>query len=250
MKNLKQIARQVLPSTSQTVLRNLRDKYSCSPPLGKVRMGDLNKTEPVNPGWGFERGQPIDRYYIENFLRNYSYNIQGRVLAIGDSSYTQRFGNDRVRKSDVLHIQDNPNATIVGDLTSAPHIESAIFDCFLLVQTLQLIYDLNSAMQTIYRIMKPGGVVLATIPGITPLKDKEWNEQWYWNFTTLSAQRMFAEKFPQENIKVEVHGNALAATAFLQGLGNREFSRAQLDYLDQSFPVIITVHATKPNTEL
>lgn len=249
-KHLKRLARRVLPSPCQNWLKNLWNKYKCRPPLGSVRMGDLGSTAPVNHGWGFERGQPIDRYYIENFLASRSENISGRVLAIGDDYYTRQFGSTRVTQSDILHIENHPNATIVGDLTNAPQINSNSFDCFLLVQTLQLIYDLKSTLQTINRIMKPGGVVLATLPGITPLKDEEWNGLWHWNFTTLSAQRLFAEHFPVENIHVESHGNVLAATAFLQGLASQEFSQAELDHCDLSFPVTITVCAVKPEEAL
>ncbi|MCC5632352.1 hypothetical protein LC613_32470 [Nostoc sphaeroides CHAB 2801] len=245
-KQLKLIAKQILPAYIRDRIKSQLQAYKHHPPLGKVRLGDLQSLKPISSGWGFDRGQPIDRYYIENFLARQSHDIHGRVLAIGDDFYTQQFGGDRVTKSDVLHIEDNPNATIIADLTDAEHILSDIFDCFLLVQTLQLIYEVRLAIKTSYRIMKPGGVILATFPGITPLKDEEWNNCWCWNFTALSAQRVFEEVFPKENIQVETHGNVLTATAFLQGLAAQDIQKEKLDYHDPRYEVTITVRAVKP----
>ena len=244
--SIKQFAQQILPNVFYESLKSQLQAYKHHPPLGKVRLGDLQSLKPISSGWGFDRGQPIDRYYIENFLARQSHDIYGRVLAIGDDSYTQKFGGDQVTKSDVLHIEDNPNATIIADLTDAEHIPSDIFDCFLLVQTLQLIYEVRLAIKTSYRILKPGGVILATFPGITPLKDEEWNNCWCWNFTALSAQRVFEEVFPKENIQVETRGNVLTATAFLQGLAVQDIQKEKLDYHDPRYEVTITVRAVKP----
>jgi hypothetical protein len=107
-----------------------------------VRFGDLRRQIPVSRDFGFDRGLPIDRYYIESFLEKYAADIRGRVLEIGANTFTTRFGRDHVTQSDVLHVNNNnPVATIVGDLASADHIPSDLFDCVILTQTLQLIYD-------------------------------------------------------------------------------------------------------------
>jgi ubiquinone/menaquinone biosynthesis C-methylase UbiE len=61
----------------------------------------------------------------------------------------------------------NPQATFVGDLSHAPQLPDAAFDCVVLTQTLHLIYDFKGAIATCYRILKPGGALLLTVPGIT-----------------------------------------------------------------------------------
>jgi peptidoglycan/xylan/chitin deacetylase (PgdA/CDA1 family) len=147
----------------------------------------------------------------------------------------------------VLHVvEGDPQATIIADLTSADHIPSETFDCIILTQTLQLIYDVRAALKTIYRILKPSGVVLATFPGISQTYDNEWGSQWYWNFTSVSARRLFEEAFPVENLKVESFGNVLAAISFLHGLAVDELPREELDYRDPGYDVTIAVRAGKP----
>jgi SAM-dependent methyltransferase len=245
-KQAKQLV-QLLPHPVHNWLKEQWYIHKYSPPLGRTRWGDLRRLKPISSQWGLDRGKPLDRYYIENFLARHAQDVHGQVLAIGDHFYTRKYGGDRVTQSDVLHVEEgNPNATIVGDLTDAPHIPSDSFDCFILTQTLQLIYEVRLALKTAHRVLKPGGVLLVTIPGITPLNDHEWNECWCWSFTTLSAQRLFEELFPAENIEIETFGNVLAATAFLQGLAAQEVQTDELDYCDPSYPVIITIRAVKP----
>ena len=246
-KYLKQIAKRSLPSPIYNWLGTQFKGNEYCPPVGHVKFGNLRRLTPISKCFGFNRGQPIDRYYIENFLAHYSSDINGRVLEIGDNSYTLKYGGERVTKSDVFHaVEGNPEATIVGDLTNAEHIPSDSFDCLILTETLQLIYEVRLALKTIYRILKPGGVVLITIPGITSLSDNQWRSTWYWNYTTVSAQRLFEEVFPPANVKVETYGNVLSATAFLQGLATQELKQEELDYRDPNYEVTITVRAVKP----
>ncbi|MGH7348947.1 MAG: methyltransferase domain-containing protein [Candidatus Rokuibacteriota bacterium] len=229
-------------------LRAVWGRYQYDPPVAWVRFGDLRRTRPIGRDYGYDRGRPIDRYYIERFLSHHAPDIRGRVLEVGDATYTRQFGADRVEISDVLHVDEaNPGATIVGDLTSADHIPSGTFDCFILTQTLQLIYDVPAALQTAYRILKPGGVLLVTVPGISQISSDEWGPTWYWAFTALSARCLFEEAFPKEQVEVEAHGNVLAATAFLQGLATEELRKEELDYSDRAYEMLITVRAVKPH---
>lgn len=243
---LKLIAEKTLPDPIHDWLQAQWQIYRHSPPIGKVNWGNLRREQPVARSWN-ARGKPIDRYYIENFLEYYAPDIRGRVLEIGDRAYTCRYGGDRVLQSDVLYVKEgNPEATIVGDLADAPHIPSDAFDCLIVTQTLQYLYDVRNAVETLYRILKPGGTVLATLPSITPLIDPNWNDCWYWNFTTLSTERLFVDTFPATDVRVNAYGNVLAATAFLHGLSTQELTREELDYSDSSYQVLITVRAVKP----
>lgn len=218
------------------------------PPHGSINFGDLASMKPVSRNWGLERGLPVDRFYVESFLRKYAEDIHGGVLEVGDDRYTRDFGKDRVIKSDILHYREgNRLATIVADLTDADHIDSNRFDCVICVQTLQCIYDLRSAVRTMHRILKPGGVLFATFPGITSLGNKRWIESWCWSMTPVSAHKLFQEFFPEVNLTIEQFGNLLAATSFLHGLAAEELPQEKLEYRDPAFPLIIGVRAKKEN---
>lgn len=214
------------------------------PATGKVRRGSMNSLRPFSDCFGFDRGKPIDRYYIENFLQAEAGSIKGRVLEIGDNEYTLRFGQQRVTKSEILHVNDaNPQATIIGDLSDAPQIEDNSFDTIILTQTLHLVYDYKKVIATCYRILKPGGVLLLTVPGITPVDVDEW--KFLYSFTEAAIEMILGEVFPQEGLTVDSHGNVLVATAFLYGMAVSELKPQQLDYRDSRFQVIITAKAVK-----
>jgi SAM-dependent methyltransferase len=243
------MVRPILPTPLLRLLARLRG-YPYYPPVGRIRFGDLHRLKPISEWFGYDRGLPIDRYYIERFLEAHTDDIRGRVLEIGDSTYTQRFGGDRVSKGDVFHVEEgNPQATFIGDLTSAEHVPSNAFDCAVITQTLHLIYDIQPALNTLYRILKPGGVLLATVPGISQISRDKWSKSWYWSFTTLSMRRLLEEKFPSEGVMVEARGNVLTATAFLQGIATGELQSEELDYHDDQYELLITVRAVKPLTE-
>jgi glycosyltransferase involved in cell wall biosynthesis/SAM-dependent methyltransferase len=223
-----------------------REQRRLLPKPAPIRFGGLRRVTPISEEFGFDRGQPIDRYYIETFLARQEGDVRGRVLEIGDDTYTRRFGGNRVTANDVLHISEgNPQATIVADLTRADHIPSDTFDCIIFTQTLHHIYDARSAIRTLHRILKPGGVLLVTFPGLSQISQDQWGDSWYWGFTTLSARRMFEEAFQAANVRVEAHGNVLAALSFLHGLAAQELRKEELDHRDRHYEVLITLRAVK-----
>jgi SAM-dependent methyltransferase len=208
--------------------------------------GDLRRLQPVSRDFGYDRGLPIDRYYIERFLEMHRRDIVGRTLEIGDDEYTRRYGGDRTTRRDVLHVHSgNPAATIVGDLADAPQIADATFDCIVVTQTMHLIYDVDRAVATLARILRPGGVVLATFPGISQLSEDEWSRTWSWAFDSRLARQLFSSRFGEENVSVEAHGNPLAAAAFLQGLATADLMPAQLDADEDPCELLVSVRAVR-----
>jgi SAM-dependent methyltransferase len=166
-----------------------------------------------------------------------------------DDRYTREFGGDQVTRRDVLHVHPtNSRATIVADLTSAASdIPSDCFDAIILTQTLPLVSDVHAVVKTLHRILRPGGAVLATVRGITPIDRRDMERSDHdKSFTTLSARRLFEEAFPATNVQVDAFGNVLAATAFLHGLGAEELRPSELDYHDPDYEFVITIVAVKP----
>jgi len=207
----------------------------------------LRRLTPISRVFGLDRGQSIDRLYIERFLSAHAQDIRGAVLEIGDCSYASRFGQDRVTTCDVLHIEPgHPGTTIVADLAHADRMSSDAFDCVIFTQTLQFVYEVRVAVETLHRLLKPGGVLLTTVPGISQISRFDM-DRWgdCWRFTTLSARRLFEEVFPPANVSVEAHGNVLAAIAFLHGLAAEDLRREELDYQDLDYQLLITARAVK-----
>lgn len=215
--------------------------------LFPVKWHQLRTLTPISNVFGLDRGTPIDRYYIENFLQKNSDRIQGVVLEIAENTYSKRFGGDKVTDYEILHYtKENKNATIIGDLTDFKTLPRNKVDCFICTQTFQFIYNFKDAIQGAYHILKEGGVLLATIAGISQVSQYDM-DKWgdYWRFTTLSAKKSFEEIFGKNNVSVNSHGNVLTCIAFLEGISVEELSSKELDSNDDNFQLLITVVAFK-----
>jgi SAM-dependent methyltransferase len=236
----------VLPGWAHRQLGGRVMGESYRPPAGKVDFGGFRRIAPVSRQFGYDRGLPIDRYYIERWLGRRALDIQGSVLEVGDDGYTRRFGGNRVDRPQVLHLfSGTEGATLVADLSAGTQLPGDAFDCVILTQTLHLVYEVRAAVRTIHRILRPGGVLLATFPGISQRSEDEWAAYWCWSFTTLSATRLFTEVFDPGAVTVESHGNVLAAVSALEGLAASELSPEELQVNDPAYPVVIAVRAVK-----
>jgi SAM-dependent methyltransferase len=243
----KSVAQVLLPRPLFERLRRDRDRRRFGPK--SIRFGDLRRTTPIARGFGFERGEPIDRYFIQKFLAQNGDVIRGRVLEIGDRAYTVRFGGDKVIQSDVLHVvAGNPAATLIGNLETGEGVPEGVFDCFILTQTLHSIYRFHDALRTAYRALKPGGVLLATFPSISQVSMYDVEAGWgdYWRFTSLAVRRILGEVFPEKNVRLGTHGNVLTAASFLYGLTSLELTERELDEVDPEFVMLVTARAEKP----
>jgi glycosyltransferase involved in cell wall biosynthesis len=231
--------------------RWLRDRVNgepFAPPPGWVRLGALRRVTPVSRGFGWHRGEPIDRYYIDSFLRSHAADIRGRVLEIGDASYTRKFGGGRVTRSDVLHATEgNPHATIVGDLQTGRGLPGGAFNCILLTQALPSLFDVRAAVGQARRALAPGGVVLATMPGISQIRRHGTDHEGdFWRFTSKGTLRLFADAFGgEEHVRVETFGNVLAAVGLLHGLDRGELKDRELAHHDPEYEVIVGVRAER-----
>ncbi len=204
----------------------------------------LNSKKPISQVYGLDRGTAIDRYYIEIFLESNKHYIQGNCLEILNDNYSKRFGEHRVTNIDILDIEEtNKKANIIADLRNLSTISDNTYNCIILTQTLHLIDDFNSVVSECYRILKPGGAILVTLPTISRLDPTAGIDNDYWRFTKNSAQYIFSKKF--SDVNAVSFGNLLSGINFLMGVSKEEMRQKDIDYIDESFPCLIGVRAIK-----
>jgi SAM-dependent methyltransferase len=207
-----------------------------------MRLGSLGSTEPISTRWGYDRGLPVDRWYIERFLAENRRDITGRVLEVQDSTYTDRYGH-AVSERAVLDLDPgNALATHVADLTVGDGLPSEAFDCFVLTQTLHIIYDMPAALAQIRRILRPGGVLLATAPVASMIDPPDLD---CWRVTPLAFRRLLTDAFGAGNVSVEAHGNVLSQIAFLKGLAAEDLTDAELEADDPLYPLLVCARVVR-----
>lgn len=201
--------------------------------------------KPVSRVFGSERGKAVDRYYIERFLAENASDIRGCCMEIGADTYIRHFGGDQVTETIVLHVEGYGN-THKGNFETGEGLWEEMADCLICTQTLQYIYDLRAAIKNIYKILKPGGVALITVPGIKSLclfDEDSWGEKW--SFTEKSMKNLCGELGEDVSFSVSTHGNVKIATAYLYGICCEELDEEDFAYSDRQFPFLITVRLEK-----
>ena len=209
---------------------------------------NLRTIIPISHKFGLDRGTPIDRYYIENFLNINNNFIKGNVLEVEECFYTRKFGK-KIEESKILKYTNSEELGVNilnADLTDFSTLPKNYFDCFICTQTFNFIYDYKTAILGAKHLLKSGGVLLATVAGLCQISKYDM-ERWgdYWRFTDLSVKKVFSEIFGEDNIEIESYGNILTSISILHGISAEELTFDELSFNDRSYQVIITIKATK-----
>jgi SAM-dependent methyltransferase len=210
---------------------------------GLPRWGNLRRTVPFSALYGFERGTPLDRYYLHRFLSAHADRITGAVLEVQTNSYTERFGRN-VTRSDTFDIVPGFRPTYLCDIAHCTDvIPGGTYDCVLLPNTLPHFLELDLALAQIARVVRPGGTILASAAGLLPLAG---DVPEYWRFSPDGWREKLASAWPCATLEVAGHGNCLAAVAAQMGLALEELSDAELDVHDPRYPVLTTICCSVP----
>lgn len=197
--------------------------------------------QPISTRYGFDRGTPIDRIYIDQFLLENSNLITGRCLEVVDATYTKKFGTN-VTKSEIIdNDKKSKIATIIADLRDMKGVASNSFDCVLITHTFGMIYDFEVAIKECERILKPGGYLLVTMSCFSPIYTND--DANFWRFTPASAKKSFGKFF--KDLTVKTYGNCLTGYSFWVGLAAEELESNALKFNDPRFPLIVTAKARK-----
>ena len=211
--------------------------------IAAMIFGRIGSAAPISDQWGYDRGTPIDRYYIEKFMAAHAGDVRGEVLEVQEDDYTRLYGGADVSGSSVLNLDhSNPKATMIGDLADPATLPKGKFDCIILTQTLHLVFDMAAALANVRRALKPGGVALVTVPGITRVEPGPGYE-WHWSLTQDSLRRLMEASFDPAKTEFAAYGNLFAATAFLHGAAVEEVPRRKLDRFDPLYPVVVAARA-------
>lgn len=207
------------------------------------RWGNMRRTRPFSELFGQDRGTAVDRYYLEKFLEAHRDSITGDALEIQVPGYTTRYGHD-LRKTDTVDIDEGHTPTYHCDLAKSEGIiPSDAYDCFILPNTLCVLRDIEGCLRQALRVVKPGGVILATTAGFMPMTPDYPD---YWHLSAPGWEEVCRRVWPGCEPKIESHGNCLAAVAGMMGLAYEELRPEELESNDPRYPVLVTIFCRKP----
>lgn len=214
----------------------------------RALFGDFLRLAPISAACAVDRGTPIDRYYVERWFASMRAHLQGRILLVGDHG-KMALGGHVDPRGHVRNVSTD-GADVVADLGRLVDEAAGTFDCLVMPHVLQAVFDGGDAVRMSHQLLTPGGMLLATLPGITPHgllgqeREDSLREQ-CWSFTSHGARQLFEAHFPSANVSISAQGNVLAATALMQGLSASELTTSELDAEDASYEVVIGVCARR-----
>jgi SAM-dependent methyltransferase len=233
---------QKLPSPAQ---QRLGITIGHQRPPRHVRWGNLRRTTPFSRTWGYDRGTPIDRVYIEEFLAAHASDVQGECLEVLNADYTRRFGHNRVTASDVLDINPaNSAATVVADLGETDSLPARRFDCVIFTQTLHLVPDMQTALHNVWRALRRGGVLLLTVPALGRHDSQQGFDRDRWRLTRPGLEWLLST-LSDATSETTTYGNLLSCSAFLYGLAAQELRPEELRISDPEFPLVVAARVRK-----
>ena len=211
--------------------------------------GDFRRTDPISRDWGTTVASRSTGDTSMNSWPPTPPTCAAAVLEVQEDDFTLAFGGPRVTEHAILDLDpSNERATVVADLRSAPQLPSQGFDCIILTQTLHVIDDMAAALGECYRILKPDGVLLATLPSASRVCLEYGEHGDLWRMTPAGARALFQSAFAPSDLSYDVFGNVLTNTAFLRGLSCAELTDTEFDTRDPYFPALTGVRARKTNT--
>ena len=195
-------AKRLPPGLRSGMIRNL--------PGRRVRWGSLRRTLPFSDSFGFDRGLPSIATTLRCSSAREAASIRGEVLEVRDPTYALRFGGTDATQIHVVDIDPtNPEATVIADLTVEGSLPHQAYDSIIVTQTLHLTADDAAGFRTLWRALRPGGVLLFTGPCINRI-ELPMQEYDHWRYTPLGLRTQLGRLLPDAEVTVEAHGNVLA----------------------------------------
>ncbi|MBF0196825.1 MAG: methyltransferase domain-containing protein [Planctomycetes bacterium] len=212
-----------------------------------ILFNNLDSLQLASKVFGVDRGSSVLYYYMQKFMERSEEHIQGRVLEVQESLFSRQFTHKDIQ-IDILHVEEgNPDATIVGDLTKASTLPENQFDCFICTSTFNHIFEIEKAIKTSHQLLKPGGVLIATMPCLAQIARYDM-DRWgdYWRLTSKACEQLFTPVFGEGNVELITYGNVLAAITEFQGISTEELPNPKLlDEFQKDYEVMTGIIARK-----
>ena len=211
-----------------------------APPVGELNWGDLRRMVPVCSRFGFSRGSPIDRYYLDQFIEKIRPLVHGDVVEIGGKDENGRLYQFehavRYRGFDMF---EDPDISLVGDAHDPNALAEAQLDTIIAFNVLEHCPKPWIVIDNMRRWLKPDGLALVMVPSCQRLHRMPED---YWRPLPAALIHLFTT---WADCELHVYGNPSTAIAAMLGIAVEELSVGELDAYHPDYPVTTCVIAKK-----
>jgi len=112
-----------------------------------------------------------DRYLLNRQIKEVSSYIKGQVLDVGAGELNRYSGHFKCEKYIRMDIRKRDGIDVVGSANNIPFPDN-IFDSVVCTQVFEHLESPEKSAKEIYRILKPGGHLLVTVPQMNELHEE------------------------------------------------------------------------------
>jgi SAM-dependent methyltransferase len=134
----------------------------------------------------------------------------------------------------------------VADLARSESLPAGVFDCLVIVQTLQYTHPLAQAIRTCLAALAPGGSLLLALPGLAAHDTHVPIDGDHWRFLPAGVEALLRDLAPDAHVTVRGYGNLVTTIAALHGLAAEELTARELGRHDPGFPVLVCARVDLP----
>ena len=222
------------------VVTDLVGAGALSPKPGTVRFGDFGRLWPFSHRFGFDRGAPVDRYYLQQFVRSIRPVVRGRCLEIGGSlknNWLYRFDVDEFR---TLELEQSRVADdLVGDAADRGVLDPESWDSILAFHVLEHCPNPFAVASNMCAWLRPNGHACIVVPCAQRVHNYPGD---YWRFMPDGLRVLFRD-FSEVN--VSTYGNPLTVVSNYLALSHTELLAEDMDAVHPDYPVLACVVARK-----
>lgn len=209
-------------------------------PFGAIEYSDFKRYAPLCHDYGYSRGTPIDRYYLEQFIREIRSYVVGYTLEIGGSRENQYlYGFTNAMSYKTMDMHQKPEVDITGDIHDPNSLGSNSFDSIILFNVLEHCEKPWIVVENIYNWLTKRGSVFCMVPNSQRIHRDPKD---YWRILPDGMRSLFA-KFPIKQLYL--YGNPITTIATMMGVAAEELSSEELNSFNSEYLVATCIYACK-----
>jgi hypothetical protein len=222
------------------IVAQLSDAGLLAPEVRQVDWGDLRRPQPMCASFGFQRGTPIDRYYLQKFVAKIRHRIAGKVVEIGGNPQGPRaYGLSHVVEYVNVDLLPGPGVHLVGDVHDPSLLAQQSVGSIVIFNVLEHCVQPATVVDNMYRWLRPGGRVFCMVPNAQRIHECPAD---YWRMLPNALRWMFRAFSRQE---VQQYGTLASLIASYMGISAEELSHHELDDFHPDYPVATCIAAYK-----
>jgi SAM-dependent methyltransferase len=196
-----------------------------------------HKLLPISTDFGWSRGTPVGRHYVNKFVAEMATGLGGTVLEFGESRYKACFKT--VQQYQVIDVVPGPSVDYVCDIHDVSSVPEHYFDVIVCTQVLEHVERPVDALRQLHKLLKHDGHLICTVPFLAHIHYVPTD---FYRFS-IDAICSALGTAGFQVLEARNSGNALVTLGSLLGYAAEDFRSKEMEVVDNVYPFNVLAFA-------